>query len=305
MIQINKIDSNTLGILLNNTEIARFNWNKFEIANRPFIFPLKAPNGEIITRHFPMEKIDGETHDHPHHTGIWTAWGEVNGVDNWAFGPTKGKQILKDIKYETSTDGATIKMEVDWTTPQDKPNLAESRTIKFYDLDQYPIKNAGAYVIDFTIKFQTKYGAVKFGDTKEGGLLSVRVATQLDVEHQPKGGRIENARGGVCEDKTAERNVWGRQAEWCDYSGMLNEKPVGVAILSHPSNPVSPTYWHVRAYGLMTANPFGTSFFVSKLKKGTFKMKENSETTWRYRLVVHNGLTKDAQLPAHYADFIK
>jgi hypothetical protein len=305
MIQFNKIDSNTVSILLNKNEIARFNWNKFEIANRPYIFPIMTPNGLIITRHYPIETIEGETHDHPHHTGVWTAWGAVNGVDNWAFGESKGKQILRDIKYETTSEGGIIKAEIDWMNMENKPNLAETRIIKIHDPDQYPVKNANAYVMSFVVKFQTKYGAVKFGDTKEGGLLSVRVASQLDVEHQPKGGRIENAQGGICEEKASERNVWGRQADWCDYSGILNDKQVGVAILSHPSNPISPTYWHVRSYGLMTANPFGKSFFVSKLKRGTFKMKANTESIWRYRLVVHNGLTKDAQLPTHYADFIK
>ena len=30
-----------------------------------------------------------------------------------------------------------------------------------------------------------------------------------------------------------------------------------------------PTYWHVRNYGLMTANPFGISHFVGKKKDGT------------------------------------
>jgi hypothetical protein len=305
MINFNKIDPNTLGILLNNTEIARFNWNKFEIANRPFIFPLRTPSGQSITRHFPMEKIEGEKHDHPHHTGVWTAWGEVNGIDNWAFGKNKGKQILRDLKFENVADGGIIKAEIDWTDPSDRSNLAETRIIKIHDPDQYPVKNADAFVISFVIKFQTKYGAVKFGDTKEGGLLSVRVPTVMDVEHQPKGGRIENAQGGVCENKNDERNVWGRKADWCDYSGLLNEKPAGVAILSHPSNPISPTYWHVRSYGLMTANPFGKSQFVSPLTRGTFKMKAQTESIWRYRLVVHDNLTKYAQLPAHYAAFIK
>jgi hypothetical protein len=194
-----------------------------------------------------------------------------------------------------------------WTTPNDIPQLDEVRTIFIHDPEKYFSKEfpdtvaSTTFIYDFIVKFTTSYGPVKFGDTKEGGLLSVRVPTSMDV---PKG-KIVNSQGGVSTKKEEEKMVWGKKAEWCSYSGNVEDSPVGIAILAHPQNPVAPTYWHVRNYGLMTANPFGKSHFVFPLLKGSFKMKANETTTWKYRLVVYDGQQEDARLPIHYHKFIK
>ena len=71
---------------------------------------------------------------------------------------------------------------------------------------------------------------VLFGDTKEGGLASIRVAESMEVR-SGKGGKIENAIGGVNEDET-----WGKRAAWCHYTGPVNGNRVGVAIMDHPDS---------------------------------------------------------------------
>lgn len=307
MFQFKQNDANTYIVSYKGKEISRLNINKFNVANRPFIFPVYTPAQKLIVRRYPMEKVEGETHDHPHHTGVWTAWGSINGVDNWAFGPKCGKQHVKSVQSEVTSKGLQVVMDVEWTTPTDVPQLAERRTILIHDPDQYFKSDFGSnavsttFVYDFTVEFTTKFGPIKFGDTKEGGLLSVRVPTALDV---PKG-KIENSRGGISTKKEEEKIVWGKKAEWCSYSGKVEDSPVGIAILAHPSNPIAPTYWHVRNYGLMTANPFGKSHFVFPLLKGHFRMKANTTTTWKYRLVIYDGTTVDAQLPKHYELFVK
>jgi hypothetical protein len=55
-----------------------------------------------------------------------------------------------------------------------------------------------------------------FGDTKEAGLISVRVASSMEGKREQ--GLIENAFGGRREPET-----WGKPSPWCHYSG-----PVGV-----------------------------------------------------------------------------
>jgi len=35
------------------------------------LHPLRAADGKIVTRHFPMEMVEGESRDHPHHRGLW------------------------------------------------------------------------------------------------------------------------------------------------------------------------------------------------------------------------------------------
>src|SRR4029079_7586012 len=58
---------------------------EFPIKARPFFYPVLGPGGVNMTRHFPMRKdVDGDKTDHPHHRGLWVAFGDVNGTDNWS-----------------------------------------------------------------------------------------------------------------------------------------------------------------------------------------------------------------------------
>ncbi|HQG56151.1 MAG TPA: PmoA family protein, partial [Bacteroidales bacterium] len=50
---------------------------------KPFLFPVYAPNGAVVTRGFPLEPRKGERVDHPHHIGLWFNHGNVNGLDFW------------------------------------------------------------------------------------------------------------------------------------------------------------------------------------------------------------------------------
>src|SRR5690242_802160 len=52
---------------------------------KPYLHPLRAASGKIVTRGYPMlTDVVGETHDHPHHRGLWFTHGDVNGLDFWA-----------------------------------------------------------------------------------------------------------------------------------------------------------------------------------------------------------------------------
>jgi len=42
-------------------------------APKPYLHPLRAADGKIVTRHFPMEMVEGESRDHPHHRGCGLA----------------------------------------------------------------------------------------------------------------------------------------------------------------------------------------------------------------------------------------
>lgn len=96
---------------------------------------------------------------------------------------------------------------------------------------------------------------IEFGETKEAGILAVRVAPSMNGS---RGGLISNSEGGV-----GEGDCWGRKASWCDYSGEVDGEMMGIAILDHPDNPNFPTRWHVRDYDLFATNPnpFSTSAF--------------------------------------------
>jgi hypothetical protein len=115
-----------------------------------------------------------------------------------------------------------------------------------------------------------------------------------------KGGLIRNSYGG-----TTEAENWGKRAEWCDYTGPVEGKTVGFTIMDHPTNFRYPTYWHVRDYGLFTANPFGLShFYGDKSRDGSHKVPAGAAFRFAYRLIIHAGNPDDVGIAEKYHDFI-
>jgi hypothetical protein len=115
---------------------------------------------------------------------------------------------------------------------------------------------------------------------------------------------LTNSRGQTGEGKAGEEQTWGKPAEWCDLSGQINGKPYGVAVFDHPTNPRHPSRWHVRGYGLMSANIFGLSQFdKAPAGTGAFTIEPGKTATFRYRVVIHPGDAKAAKLDEKYKSF--
>jgi hypothetical protein len=270
---------------------------------KPYLHPLRAADGTIVTRLYPMENVEGEPHDHPHHRGLWFTHGDVNGLDFWANEPDqkspmpKGKIVLRKVENVDDSSG-TIRAVFDWQTPEGKLLLTEDRTMVFGG-------DANRRLMDFDVTFQAASEAVKFDDTKEGA-FAIRLAAPLEEPHpRTKGpertGKIVNAEG-----KTGEKETWGKRSPWVDYSGMLNGKPVGIAIFDHPSNPKHPTYWHVRSYGLFAANIFGEhDFYDDKTKDGSVTIQPGKSLRFHYRVVIHSGDTQAAGIAGLYKEYAK
>jgi hypothetical protein len=261
--------------------------------NKPYLHPLRTADGTVITRSWPMEAVEGETKDHPHHEGVWFTHGDVNGYDLWANtkkGPKQGLVVADEavVVKDGKTQGS-ITATYRWQDPNGKPLLREDRTITFYD-------DPANRVIDFDIRLTALDQPVKFGDTKEG-TFAIRLTDALT---EKKGtGTMVNAQGA----KTMQE-VWGKPSPWVDYSGTVSGKPVGVAIFDHPSNPKHPTTWHARDYGLFAANPFGDhDFYKDPARDGSITIQPGKHIRFRYRVVVHPGLTDAAQLQKLYGQY--
>lgn len=268
---------------------------------KPYLHPVRAADGTVVTRLYPMEVVEGEPHDHPHHRGIWFTHGDVNGLDFWANepnseGPTKkGKVVLRKIEKVDNASG-TIRAVFEWQTPEGKILLTEDRTMVFGG-------DAQRRTIDFDVTFGAGAQAVKFGDTKEG-TFAIRLAALLEEPHR----RAENRTGKItnAEGKTGESETWGKPSPWVDYSGKLDGKPIGVAIFDHPSNPKHPTFWHVRSYGLFAANIFGEhDYFNDKTRDGSMTIKPGDTLRFRYRILIHPGDTQAARIGELYKEYAK
>ena len=249
---------------------------------RPYFYPVLTPGGERLTRAYPTEDVAGENQDHPHHRSIYVAHGLVNGFNLWDEGVGHGAMLQRgEPAVGMAGDAATIEGMVDWYGPEGQRLIEERRSIA--------VRAEGDLrIIDHRSELQASYGDVVLGDTKEGGLFSIRVPTSMDAKDK---GRIENSEGLVFENGEGEESTWGVEAAWVDYSGPLaNGEEWGHLVVDHKGNPRHPTYWHVRGYGLFTANPFGVHDF-----KGDESIDESltipaGETaTFRYRLVIHPG----------------
>lgn len=260
---------------------------------RPFFHPFIGPQGVQLTRNYPMEKdVEGETIDHLHHRSVWVAYGDVNGSDNWSEGENHAWQAHKDIAE--LVDGPAFgqfRQTLDWQDHERNKVLEETRTVRVY------MTPNSARVMELTVALRASENEVRLGDTKEGGICSVRVATEMDGN---AGGRIENSAGGIGEAET-----WGKPAHWCDYSGTVKGKPVGIAVFDHPFNLRHPTTWHVRNYGLMTANPFGHSYYKSGfLEDGSYTIEAGDTLTFRYRLFIHSHDARRAKVAERYHDYV-
>lgn len=267
---------------------------------RPYFFPLIGPTGKSVVRNWPMvEGVAGETNDHPHHKGLYVAHGDVNGTDNWSEGPSHC--TMRHTGFSRLVSGpvyGAFDETVEWLDRDAHTVLSETRRVTVFNL------GGDEQMLDISLRFNSGSSTVTFGDTKEGGLISIRLASSLDgptKRHPENQGQIENSYGGRQEEET-----WGKRAMWCDYYGPLDGETVGVCMMDYPTNPRYPTHWHVRAYGLMTANPFGLHDFYndSDTHRGDWTIPAYESRNFLYRVLLHRGTTAAAGIRERYHDFV-
>ncbi len=246
-------------------------------ANKPYLAPIRSASGKIVTRGFPMEMITGESRDHLHHRGLWFTYDDVNGVKFWENDPSYkkgriGKVVVKDARWEDGAKQGVLTAAMEWQDPEGGVLLIENRDMTFSG-------DANLRVIDFHIVL-TAAQLVTFGDTKEGA-FAIRLAEPFT---ERRGGKMTDADG-----RTGMANVWGKRSNWVDYTAELDGEQLGVAILSYPSNPNSPPYWHARDYGLFSLNPFGQNAFDKDAEERKTQLAKGQKLTYRWRVVVHPG----------------
>ena len=259
---------------------------------KPILWPVIGPHGNEITRAFPMRDAGAdERADHQHHRSFWFTHGNVNGIDFWSEGDGHGDIEHRKFVKVTSGSSAMIVSRNDWLGP-DKTKVCE-------DVRRLTFGGDGTvYWIDFDATVTASEGPLTFGDTKEGS-FGVRIAGSMKVTAE-KGGQIINSHGDT------DVKAWGKQSPWVDYHGPLNGKQVGVAIMNHPSSFRYPTYWHVRTYGLFTANPFGLHHFKgSNDVDGSHRMEKGETMQLRYRVLFHAGDEKQAGIAERFAEYAK
>lgn len=281
-------------------------------ANKPYLFPVFGPTGKSMTRAFPMEQVESEAkgkyQDHYHHRGICFGHQDINGFDSWMergsvsllpdeklndkqkaslakMGSTK-HVAFKEVK--AGAKEAVIVSENAYIGGDGKKSVTEVRRLTFR-------VEGGARLIDWDQEFIATEGEVTFGDKKDAG-LSIRVPHTMAVDTK-MGGHIITSTG------ITDKDAWSKRAPWVDYSGPVEGETLGVAMLNHPSSFRFPTSWHVRTYGLFTANCFGT--LDKNDPNGPHTLKKGEKLVLHHRFVFHKGDEKAANIAAAFEQYAK
>jgi len=244
---------------------------------KPYLSPVHAPGGAIITRAIG----DSEDKDHPHHKGIWCSVDEVNKIRFWA----EAGKILNVSVEAIEGNPAQLKLKNHWLGPDELPVLIETTTISIFP----------SRLIIYDATFTAAVDKVEFEDTKEG-LFGIRVATSM---REKVGGVVVNAEG-----KMGTKECWGQPSKWVDYTGPVDGKSYGVAIMDHPSN-FRPSRYHVRDYGLFSVSPFGEGAYQNdKTKSQPVKLEAGKQLRLRYGLYVHAEDATTGKVSEAYEQFL-
>jgi hypothetical protein len=273
----------------------------FDSIRKPILFPVNTITGITVTRGYPIEPREGESTDHPHHTGVWMNYESVNGLDFWNNStsiPVEKRDHYGTI-FHTSVkpilakkDTAVLEAFATWQTPSKEILLNEHSQFHFSIKDSI-------FFID-RVSTLTAEKDVVFKDVKDG-FFAIRVAKGLEMH-------IDNVQpevGAMCSQDMVEKlsyenytalyensggvqgdSVWSSQGTWVILRGILQNKNISVGIIDHPLNPGYPAYWHARGYGLFAVNPLGRKVFSNGKEELNLSLKKGESIQFQYRLLV-------------------
>ncbi|MDA1017730.1 MAG: PmoA family protein [Planctomycetota bacterium] len=243
---------------------------------RPYFTDVREQHGIQVTRNHPPQA--GDDRDHPHHTGIFFTFGDLNGVDFWHL---KGSCI-----HERFINKPTGGAGVGTFTVANKYLSPDGKQVFLTETARYVIRaTAHGEVIEFDHTLTAADVSARFGSKEEGG-LAVRMATPIAIS-SGMGGRMIDSEG-----RSGGKAIWGKQAAWVDYSGTIDGKSVGMTVIPHPLN-FTQCWYHARDYGLLAANPFGP---LNNAKAGTV-LKRGESLRLRYGVLVHGHEKPDGHDP--------
>lgn len=262
-------------------------------------YPISTLSGTHITREYPYVKKPGERADHPHHVGLFFAHESVNGHDFWnmstAIPPSKRINYGTEIYRSAKASGNGVISRATWRA-NDGEDLLDEETKMLFSA------SGSDLIIDRTTRL-TALTTVTIVDKKDA-LMGLRVARELELPVKgqdtfvledgtispPMDNDISKVTG---EYKNSESvigaDVWGKRAIWVCLDGKIDGKDISVAIIDHPGNTDSPSYWHARGYGLFAVNPLGKDVFTEGKAKINLSLNKGQSVVFKYRIIVREG----------------
>ena len=248
-------------------------WNTVWESPRPFVHPLVAPNGGVLTVQAPG--------DHPWHHGLWFAIKFVNDENFWEeygdFGVLRVNHV--EVQHDAALGGRREIADISWVRPNsNEVVITETRVVTEVALAD------DAYALDWhvTLTPSTDVTFDRTPFTTWGGYGGLTLRGAPDFTDT-----LLTTPAGHCE------RVLGDRSPWCAIDGMATTAagdvvPAGVVMIDHPENVSFPTPWYASTraatYGEGWANFFNAAF----LWDGPTEVAANTPFVHRHRVVVHS-----------------
>ena len=272
-------------IVIGDEPLATYYYQDEKIT-RPHFAHLRAPGGVQVTRNHPP--IDGKDDtDHATlHPGLWLAFGDLSKADSW-----RNKAQVRHASFidkpigGAGTGSFAVRNEY---MANDGTQIICQETCRY----SFMSRPAG-HLIVWDSEFKSADGDFVFGDQEEMG-LGIRVATPLSVK---KGGQITVSSG-----EKNENQVRGKSAAWCNYSGNIDGRHLGITLMPHAGN-FRPCWYHARDYGFVAANPFGRKA-LTKGEPSEVVVKKGESFRLRFGVMLHaSTIDKPIDIAEAYNDY--
>ena len=243
-----------------------------------YLHPVHAPNGALVTDDFAG--------DHPHQRGVFFAWtkthikldGQDLTPDFWNLG--SGTARIVGTKVTTQVDGngpARLDAKHDWQVRKGEEWV--SVLDETWRIEAHPFRGGrmapdAAWHFDLVSRQRPKVD-LELPEYRYGG-MAVRGAREW--MKNPPTVRTSEGKDRLTADATRGR--------WIDMQSPIGERRGGIALLCHPSNLDAPQP--------IRMHPDMPYYVFSPPKSGPKLLKADKEHVFRYRIVVHNGLTAEA-----------
>ena len=241
----------------------------------PYFWPVNGPvSGKSITTE--------TSQPYPHHHSLFFGCDRVNGGNYWQDVNARGQIVSQGPKIAKASGKQVVFVDKClWRRPGSGPIISDTRRISI------TAPNTDIRLIDFMINLEPLVD-IEILKTNHA-LFSARVVPELSVK---SGGTLVNAEG-----KTSEQGTFGANSPWCDYSGTREGVAEGIAILQNPHNRWFPSKWFTRDYGFFSPTP------MFWLEGDRLELPKGKTLTLRYRVVVHAGDVKQAQIARRFEQY--
>ena len=269
-------------------QMIQFRWNNLPLTvyrasqtqKYPYFFPLNGPaSGLSLTSESALP--------YPHHRGLWFSCDPVNGGNYWADNGLQSGQVRSlDLQVRaTTTRSAAFFNRCRWVRPGARSPFNDERRFVV------TVASERLWHIDADINLTANEEDVVINKAKHS-LLAIRASADISPN---AGGVLMNSEGGQ-----GAVGTYGKPAKWCGFFGKRKFHPdviEGIAVMNHPENFGGSCPWFTREYGHLSPSPFN-------FLKQPWRLEKGDSIRLRYRVVLHAGDPKEAQLDRLYDQWL-